>query len=427
MSPTRLHPAVTAFVGAAFLGVATAGTGDGYLVPALSASALNAADDDVVVQVTDLVANVPILVDRFGIVHHPFVLDPNLVNPWGMTEAPASPFWIADNGRGVSTLYNVPGAANTAVSVNPLVVSIPGPLDPLGSTGAPTGAVFNTGAAARQFTITGVDRNGIAASAPAIFLFATEDGTIVGWNPGINPPGFDLSKAGTYGIVAVNNSENPSAAGGAVYKGLAIATDAVGNTFLYATNFRAGTVEVYDGAFHRVPLTPDAFTDRHLPHRYAPFNVVLSGDRLFVTYARQDAAKHDDVAGHGRGIVNTFDLSGHALVRFAQHGRLNSPWGLVQAPASFGQFAGAVLIGNFGDGRIHAFDPGTGKLLGKVVNSVGQEILIDGLWSLIIGNGRGGGAANAIYFTAGPNGEKDGLFGSLVPVALGTPCGVPCR
>jgi uncharacterized protein (TIGR03118 family) len=164
-----------------------------------------------------------------------------------------------------------------------------------------------------------------------------------------------------------------------------------------------------------------------LPHDFAPFNIVLVGGKLFVTYAKQDKAKHDDVAAPAHGIVDTFDLSGNMLARFSQHARLNSPWGVVQAPASFGEFAGAILIGNFGDGRIHAFDPSTGDLIGTVTNTLGQEILIDGLWTLTVGNGTAGGDSTAIYFTAGPNGEKHGLFGSLEPVALGTPCGIPCR
>ena len=416
MSRTRLFLALSGFIAALALGLTTDQT--------LAAKAINEADQ-VVVQVTDFVSNAPILVDRFGIVHHPFVLDPHLVNPWGVAESSGSPIWVADNNQGVSTLYNIGGGA--PVSIVPLVVSVPAPADALNPKGTPTGAVFNTGAATQQFKISGFDRNGVAATAPALFMFATEDGTIVGWNPGVNPAGFDINKAGSYGIVAVNNSSNPTAADGAVYKGLAIASDAAGNSFLYASNFRAGTVEVYDASFHRLPMPAGAFTDRRLPHGYAPFNIVLSGGKLFVTYARQDKSKHDDAAGHGRGVVNTFDLSGRMLARFTERGQLNSPWGLVQAPASFGQFAGAVLIGNFGDGRIHAFESGTGQFLGPVVNSVGQEILIDGLWSLSVGNGRAGGDADAIYFTAGPNDEKDGLLGSLRPVALGTPCGIPCR
>ena len=424
MSRTRLSLASTTFIGVLLLGSAAGGLRNSSFEAILGAKPLN-HDGEVVVQVTDFVANAAILVDRFGIVHHPFVMDPNLVNPWGTAESPASPIWVADNAAGLSTLYNIGGSA--PVSRNPLVVSVPAPGDPLNAKGAPTGAVFNPGLAAQLFKITGVDRNGLAASAPAIFMFATEDGTIVGWNPGVNPPGFDPSRAGTYGIVAVDNSAKPTEADGAVYKGLAVATDGAGSTFLYATNFHDGTVEVYDTTFHRVRLPAGAFTDRHLPHGYAPFNIVLSGGRLFVTYAKQDRDRHDDVPGHGHGIVNIFDVSGQMLARFAQHGHLNSPWGLVQAPAGFGRFAGAVLIGNFGNGRIHAFDPGTGKFLGPVVNSIGQTILIDGLWSLSVGNGKAGGDPNAVIFTAGPNGEKDGLLGSLVPVAPGTPCGIPCR
>jgi uncharacterized protein (TIGR03118 family) len=380
---------------------------------------------DVVVLETDLVTNGPGLIDGNGIMHSAFITDPNLVNPWGITESPASPFWIADNNAGASTLYNVPGPANTPVSMVPRVFSIPSPGDPLGRSGTPTGVVFNTESAG--FKVVGVNTLGNPASAAALFIFATEDGTIVGWNPGVNPQGFSASLAGTYGIIAVDNSANPTAAAGAVYKGLAIATDASGSTFLYATNFRAGTIEVYDANFKAEALPAGAFTDPHLPHDYAPFNIVLVGGKLFVTYAKQDAAKHDDVALPAHGIVDIFDLSGQMLSRFTQHGHLNSPWGVAQAPASFGEFAGAILIGNFGDGRIHAFDPDSGKELGGVTNSLGQEIVIDGLWSLTVGNGKAGGDTNTIYFTAGPNGEKDGLFGSLTPVALGTPCGLPCR
>jgi uncharacterized protein (TIGR03118 family) len=224
---------------------------------------------------------------------------------------------------------------------------------------------------------------------------------------------------GNYGIIAVNNSDMPVVGSGAVYKGLAIATS--GNTtMLYVTNFRAGTVEVYDAGFNRV-ISPGAFRDLNLQSEdrprlpYAPFNIVPVAGKLFVTFAVQDAAKHDDVAGMGRGIVDTFDLSGHSLRRFAQDGQLNSPWGVALAPASFGKLAGSLLIGNFGNGHINAFNPTTGKFIDSVRDPHGHILAIDGLWSLLVGNGGNGGTTNTVYFTAGPNGETDGLFGAITP------------
>jgi len=255
---------------------------------------------------TDLVANKSPLTDANGIVHTPVLPDPNLVNPWGVGESSGSPFWVSDNNNGTSTLYStqVP-----PIAVDSLVVSIPTPLDRLGASGAPTGLVFNIDPAPQDFKISGFTKAGTATSARAIFLFATEDGTIVGWNPGVNPLGFDPKKAGTYGIIAVDNSNNPIAGNGAVYKGLAIATDATRKTLLYVTNFRAGTVEVYDTAFQPA-VSPGAFADPELPRGYAPFNVVPVGGRLAVTFAVQNASKHDDVARESHGIVDTFDLSG---------------------------------------------------------------------------------------------------------------------
>jgi len=246
---------------------------------------------------------------------------------------------------------------------------------------------------------------------PAIFLFATEDGTIVGWNPGVNPAGFDPAKAGTYGIVAV---ETPDA----VYKGLAIATDSGGKAHLYATNFRARSVDVFDSAFDLVH-SPGAFVDERLPRRFSPFNVqpiVINGStRMFVTYAVRDEEGKDDVRGEGHGIVDTFDVGGGSLVRFAQHGQLNSPWGVALAPEGFGDLGGTIWIGNFGNGHIDAYDPATGRFISKVRDDHGQAIVIDGLWALKFGNGGNGGDKNTVYFTAGPNDENDGLFGSLRP------------
>jgi uncharacterized protein (TIGR03118 family) len=367
---------------------------------------------------TDLVVNKSPLIDKNGISHTGMV-DPNLLNPWGVTETPTgSPFWISDNAAGVSTLYNVPATAPNSVTINPLVVSIPTPVDLLGRSGAPTGTVFNitTLSSKPGFMISGVDANNKPTMAPARFLFATEDGTIVGWNPGVNPEGF-TGKGGTFGIIAVDNSGNnfdPNAnpKTGAVYKGLAIATDANGQTRLYATNFRSGMVEAYDGNF----LAVTSFTDPKLPDSYAPFNIVNINGALFVTFAKQNAEKNADVAGQGHGIVDVFDLDGTLRQRFAQHDQLNSPWGVALAPTGFGELGGALWIGNFGNGHINAFDPESGKFLSKVRDPKGQAILIDGLWTIRFGSDNGnGGAANTLYFTAGPNGETDGLFGSLNP------------
>jgi uncharacterized protein (TIGR03118 family) len=357
---------------------------------------------------TDLVANKSPLTDSNGVVHNVPIQDPNLLNPWGLTTSSSSPFWVADNGAGVSTLYNTAGTPQARV------VSIPAPGDPLGKKGTPTGAVFNIDPALSDFQISGVTASGIATKARAVFLFATEDGTIVGWNPGVNPPGFDPKKAGNYGIVAVDNSNNPIVGEGAVYKGLAIATDAGGTTRLYVTNFRAGTVEVYDTNFKPV-LFPGAFTDPKLPRGYAPFNIAPVSGKLVVTYAVQNAAKHDDVAGMSHGIVDTFDLGGQSFQRLIQHGQLNSPWGVALAPASFGALAGSLLIGNFGNGHIDGYNPTTGQFIDKMRDPHGQVIVIDGLWSLRVGNGGNGGKTDTVYFTAGPNGEQDGLFGAITP------------
>jgi uncharacterized protein (TIGR03118 family) len=356
---------------------------------------------------TDLVLNqsvngVPTLKDANGIVHIAKFFDPHLVNPWGVGESSTSFLWISDNGAGVSTLYNTAGMAQS------LVVSIPAPGQPLGTGGAPTGVVFNTdGGASGGFKVAGVTSGGMSTSQSAVFLFATEDGTILGWNPMVNPPGFNPAKVGTYAIIAVTTP-------GAVYKGLAIATDSSTVTRLYATNFHAATVDVFDTSFNPVS-TPGGFVDTTLPRGYAPFNIVLLSGKLFVTYAVQDATKHDDVAGMSHGIIDVFDLQGHFLQRFAQHGQLNSPWGMAMAPAGFGELGGTLWVGNFGNGQINAYDPQTGRFISKVRDPHGQALVIDGLWSLQVGNGANGGDANTIYFTAGPNDEQDGIFGSLSP------------
>jgi uncharacterized protein (TIGR03118 family) len=374
---------------------------------------------------TNLVSDLP------GVAQH---LDPNLVNPWGISEGAGTPFWVSDNNAGVATLYNTAGTPQS------LVVSIPAPGDPLGASGTPTGTVFNIdGGPNGGFHLNGVSTPGKPTS--AIFLFVTEDGTIVGWNPNVNPTGFDPNKAGTYGIIAVDNSgnnftePNPKKETGAVYKGLAIAnsptagtpifaSDANSTSVLYTANFRSGRVEVYDTAFHPVTLPAGAFTDPNLPGDYAPFNVQVLNGKVYVTFAKQDPTKHDDVAGHNHGFVDVFNLDGtpagpNGSPRLVTRDHLDSPWGLAVAPPSFGSLAGDLLVGNFGSGFIDVFNS-AGKFQGQLLDPDGEPIQVDGLWALQVGNGRAGGDANSVYFTAGLFDETHGLFGALTPVAAGT-------
>jgi uncharacterized protein (TIGR03118 family) len=361
------------------------------------------------------------------------VTDPNLVNPWGISESGGSPFWISDNNAGATTLYNTAGQPVPIVKgLTQNFATIPAPGDPTGNGGTPTGTVFNTDLGGGGFQIT----NG-TKSAPAIFLFVTEDGTIVGWNPGINPAGSDPAKAGTFATIAVDNSGNnftepdPLKQTGAVYKGLAIASDpngpiftgdAASTTVLYAANFRSGQIEVYGTDFKSV-TAPGAFSDPNLPDGYAPFNVQVLNNLVYVTYAKQDAAKHDDVAGEGRGFVDVFNLNGTPAgpggkPRLVSRGPLDSPWGLAIAPQGFAGITApnndpVLLVGNFGNGLIHAFDASTGAFLDTLKDLDGEPIQIDGLWALKVGNGGNGGAANTVYFTAGLDHEMHGLFGSL--------------
>jgi len=360
------------------------------------------------------------------------VQDPNLVNPWGISESSMSPIWIADNNAGVSSIYKVPGDNNAAVTINSLVVNIPSPDDLTGNSGTPTGTVFNIALGKGAFMITDGTH-----TAPAVFLFATEDGTIVGWNPGVDPTGKFDGPGGisTHAVIAVDNSGNnftesdPAKQTGAVYKGLAIATDASGRTLLYATNFRSGNVDVFNSDFTPATmLAKNAFTDSHLPDGYAPFGIQIFGDKVYVTYALQNAEKHDDVAGQGHGFVDVYNLDGSpglagGKVRLITRGKLDSPWGLAIAPSSFGDLAGALLVGNFGNGRIHAYNATTGRFMGTLKDPDGEPIVIPGLWGLKVGNGKAGGDADKVYFTAGLFDETHGLFGSLTSVAKGTPEG----
>jgi uncharacterized protein (TIGR03118 family) len=308
------------------------------------------------------------------------ITDPNLVNPWGMAASPTSPLWVSDNGTDVSTLYSG-GAQGMPWGIVPLVVNIPG--------GAPTGQVFN---GTSSFAVhSGAD------SGPAFFLFASESGMITGWNPAVPSPA-----PSTEAQVVVSNP-------GAVYKGLALITGE--HKRLYAANFSAGTIDVFNGNFTPIHHR-GAFIDHRLPDGYAPFNVQALDHRLYVTYAKQDEAKEDDVPGLGHGFVDVYTKRGELLRRLVSRGPLDSPWGLVIAPHDFGRFSDDLLVGNFGDGKIHAFDPRSGEFLGTLRDRHHEAIAIDGLWGLRFGNGVAG-SIHTLLFTAGPDDEAHGLLGAI--------------
>jgi uncharacterized protein (TIGR03118 family) len=312
----------------------------------------------------------PLVSDQPGVAP---VVDSDLVNAWGLTASSSSPWWVADNGTSKSTLYNGNTGQKVALTVN------------VGTDSGPTGAVFNGGSG---FVVT----NG-TASAPARFIFDSEDGLIRGWNPAVDA---------TNALVAPANADP-----GAIYKGLAIA-----GGMLYANDFHNGVVDVFDGSWALV----NQFTDPGLPSGYAPFGIQAIGARIFVTFAKQDADAGDEVAGQGLGFVDAFDTAGHLVARVAQHGQLNAPWGLALAPADFGRFSGVLLVGNFGDGKINAFEPESNGRFGhrgQLRNGSGHAIVIDGLWALEFGNGANAGPTNTLFFTAGPDDETHGLFGRI--------------
>jgi len=306
-------------------------------------------------------------------------IDANLVNPWGIASAPGGPLWIADNKTGVSTVYLGNGQPGPTPAT-PLVVTVPAPPSGTGPA-SPTGIVYN-GTAAFP----------LATGQPALFLFATEDGTISGWSPNVDM---------THAVLKVDNSAT------AIYKGLAVLND-----HLYAANFKANSVDVYNSDF----TSGGSFTDTTVPAGFAPFGIQNVGGVLFVTYAMQDADKHDDVKAPGNGFVDIFNPDTHAFTRVASQGTLNSPWALAMAPADFGAFSNMLLVGNFGDGRINAYNPTTLAFLGQLSDAAGTPISIDGLWALSFGTDPDDPTHPSLYFTAGPADEAHGLFGRLSAV-----------
>lgn len=303
--------------------------------------------------------------------------DTNLVNPWGMSDSPVGPWWVSDNGTGLSTLYDGTGKPQA------LVVTIPSASG--SGKGTPTGQVFNS---TGQFKIGGTS---------ASFIFVTQDGTISGWSSGTNA------------AIAVNNSGS-----GAVYKGVALSS-AGGNNYLYVANFNNGTVDVFDQNFAPFSFGAGSFTDSTVPAGFAPFNVANVGNgQLAVTYAKQDANKQNDVPGIGNGYITIYDTSGNLQFRLAHVLFANSPWGVVVAPSGFGGFSGDFLVGMFRSGAIAAYTP-TGNFVGLFYNVANFALATDGIWGMGFGNGSSSGPKTTLFFVAGPFNQAHGIFGSMIP------------
>ena len=348
---------------------ACGGGGSGYSTPAPSATPFYAA--------TSLVSDYSASTNPYNSPN----VDANLVNAWGLVFNPVGFVWVANAGSSTSTLYDGNGVRQT------LVVAIPA-----GTAGAanPTGIVYN---GTSDFV---VSQGGVSGASP--FVFVGEAGTLSGWSPGVN-----LTNA-----IKVFDG----AAAGAVYKGLALTSNGPAN-FLYATDFHNARVDVFDATFTKVPVA-GGFVDPTLPAGYAPFGIQAIGGALYVTFAKQDAAAHDNVDGAGLGLVDVFDATGHFVKRLVNvGGALNAPWGIALAPANFGPFGNALLVGNFGDGKINAFNASTGALMGTLSNAAGTPIAIDGLWGIAFGNGINSQPTNTLFFTGGPAGETHGVYGRI--------------
>jgi uncharacterized protein (TIGR03118 family) len=326
------------------------------------------------------------------------ITDSNLVNAWGIGLGPTGgAFWVSDNGTGKTTLYSgdVNGSPFKESTGLPNGVSTVSP--------DPTGQVFNPfgGTKPSEFVVS--DGNG--DSGPAFFIFASESGIISGWNPAVPPPPPSTTAQAAF-----------TATDGAVFKGIAIGTDSAGADLLYATDFHNGKIDVFNSSFQPTTVS-GSFSDPNIPAGFAPFGIADLGGKIYVTYAKQNAAKHDDVAGPGNGFVDLYNTDGVLQKRLVTQGALNSPWGLAIAPANFGKFSNALIVGDFGDGKLHAYNPTTGKPIGTnnaLDDGHGNPLVIDGLWGLTFGNGKTAGDKNALYFASGPDGESHGLFGKIM-------------
>ena len=333
-------------------------------------------------------------------------IDANLQNPWGIAVAPGSPFWISDNNNNLSTLYSGIGANETQGVTGSASVGIAIPASAAGVAANPTGQVYNGNGGFMITTSMGQES--------ALFIFDGEGGTIAAW----------AKDSGATAVTAYDDGV-ANAGNHAVYKGLAIGTVG-GATFLYATDLHNNKVDVFDTNFSKPAAMQGKFVDPNIPAGFAPFGIAALNGNLYVTFAKQDAAMHDEIAGAGLGYVDVFDFSGNLVSQFASAGPLNAPWGIAIAPAGFGSLQGDVLIGNFGDGMINIFSPNGTALAnaeGPLMSSAGQPFVFPGLWSLVFGNGDSDKPVTTLFYTAGFANQTDGVFGGITLTSTPTPVG----
>jgi uncharacterized protein (TIGR03118 family) len=351
-------------------------------------------------------ADAALVVDNKEVVAVSATVDANLQNPWGIAMATGLPFWIANNNGNTATLYTGTGVAETSAVTGSATVGIAIPASAAGVAANPTGQVYNGNGG---FTIT----TGSGAES-ALFIFAGEGGTIAGWAKDSG-----AAAATAYDDGVANGTAH------AVYKGLALG--AVGSTpYIYATDLHNNKVDVFDTTFQKPAAMQGKFVDPTMPAGFAPFGITALNGQLYVTYAMQDAAKHDEMTGAGMGYVDIFDFSGNFVSRFATAGSLNAPWGIAVAPTAFGSIAGDVLIGNFGDGKINIFTPKAGALAtsnGSLMANNGQAFVFPGLWSLVFGNGDADKPVGTLFYTAGFADQTDGVFGTITASVTTAPTG----
>ena len=364
----------------------------------------SASGNQMVTQTSSGFADTALVSDKVGVVATPTTIDANLSNPWGVAIAPGLPFWIADNNSNLSTLYSGTGAIQTDSITGTNEVGIAIPASAAGVPANPTGQVYNGGGGFLIPTSAGQES--------ALFIFDGEGGTIAAWANG----------SGATAVTAYDDGV-ANGANHAVYKGLALGT-VNGANFLYATDLHNNKVDVFDTNFTKPAAMQGKFVDPTIPSGFVPFGIVALNGQLYVSYTKQDAAKHDETTGAGLGYVDVFDFSGNFVSRFASAGALNAPWGMAVAPAGFGSLAGDLLIGNFGDGKINIFAPNGTALatsMGPLTVTNGGTITIPGLWSLVFGNGDSDKPLTTLFYTAGFADQTDGVFGSIAATTATAP------